>query len=143
VERDVLVLAYKRWMAGLDHAKEAGFYARRLLEVNRQAYDAYYVIGLSEYVLSQVPGLLRPFAKIPGVIGERGRAVQFLEAVAGSPECYFQDFARQILVTIYGEQGRMGDALRVAEELAKDFPGNIGYRAELERLSSEIARVNL
>ena len=68
--------------------------------------------------------------------------MQFLEAVADAG-CYFQDFARQILVTIYVEQRRMGDALRVVEDLAKDFPGNKGYRAELERLSSESARVNL
>jgi hypothetical protein len=142
VERDVLVLVYKRWMAGLEHAREAGLHARRLLEVNRQAYDAYYVIGFSEYVLSQVPGLLRPFAKIPGVVGEQRRAVQFLEAVADA-RCYFQDFARQMLVTIYLEQSRIKDALRVAEGLARDFPGNGGYRAELERLSHESARVNL
>ena len=58
VERDSLVLVYKRWMAGLEHAQEAGLQARRLLEVNRQAYDAYYVIGLSEYVLSQVPAVI-------------------------------------------------------------------------------------
>jgi hypothetical protein len=142
VERDVRVLVYKRWMAGLEHAREAGRHARRLLEVNREAYDAYYVIGLSEYVLSQVPELLRPVARIPGVVGERRRAVQFLEAAARDG-CYFQDFARQMLVTIYVEERRMGDALRVAEGLARDFPGSVGFRAELERLSEESARVNL
>jgi hypothetical protein len=86
------VLVYRRWVAGLEHAREASLQARRLLEVNSEAYDAYYVIGLSEYVLAQIPALLRPFAKIPGVVGDRSRAAKFLEAVAGA-DCYFQDFA--------------------------------------------------
>lgn len=142
IERDALVLIYRRWMAGLEHAQQASLQARRLLQVNSGAYDAYYVIGLSEYVLAQVPALLRPFAKIPGVVGDLRRAVQFLETVA-EDGCYFRDFARQMLVTIFVEQHRVEDAVRVAERLANDFPGNGGYRVELERLSNKSARVNL
>jgi hypothetical protein len=133
IERDALVLLYKRWMASLKHAQGAGLQARRLLEANPQAYDAYYVIGLSEYVIAQVPALIRPFAKIPGVIGQKSRAMQFLEAVARGG-CYFQDFARQMLVSIYLEERRPSDAVRLLEGLAKDFSGNTSYRAELERL---------
>jgi hypothetical protein len=135
VERDALVLLYKRWMASLKHAQEASLQARRLLEVNAQAYDAYYVIGLSEYVISQIPAILRPFAKIPGIVGQKSRAIQFLEAAAGSG-CYLRDFARQMLVTIYLEERRPNDAIHLLEGLAKDFEGNAGYRTELERLRS-------
>ena len=106
VERDIRVLVYRRWMEGLDHARAASLQARRLLEVNAEAYDAYYVIGLSEYVLSRVPRLFRPFAKIPGIVGDRGRAVQFLEAASESG-CYFRDFARQTLAQISAEQRRI------------------------------------
>jgi hypothetical protein len=135
VERDALVLSYKRWMAGLKHAQGAGLQARRLLEVNPQAYDAYYVIGLSEYVIAQIPAIIRPFAKIPGVVGQKSRAIQFLEAAARSG-FYLQDFARQMLVSIFLEERRPQDAVRLLEGLAKDFAGNAGYRAELERLKA-------
>jgi hypothetical protein len=142
VQRDVLVLVYRRWLAGLEHAQEASLQARRLLEVNAQAYDAYYVIGLSEYVLAQIPLLLRPFAKIPGIVGDRRRAVEFLEAVARAG-AYLQDFARQMLVTIYVEQRMVPKAIGLLEDLVNDFPQNQGYRAELERLRSQESRANL
>ena len=142
VERDACVLVYKRWMRALKHAQEASLQARRLLEADARAYDAYYVIGLSEYVLAQVPGWVRPFAKIPGVVGDRRRGVQFLEAAARD-DCYFRDFARQMLLGIYVEMNRVKDAVQMAEGLVKDFPCNAGYRAELERLSKKSARANL
>lgn len=135
VERDVLVLVYRKWMAGLKHAQAASIEARRLLEVNADAYDAYYVIGLSEYVLSQIPGILRTFTKIPGVVGQKSRAIQFLEAAARKG-CYLQDFARQMLVSIYLEEHRPQDAVHVLEGLVQDFAGNAGFRAELERLKA-------
>jgi hypothetical protein len=133
VERDILVLVYRRWMAGLRHAQAASVEARQLVEVNADAYDAYYVIGLSEYVLSEIPAILRPFTKIPGVIGQKSRAIQFLDAAARKG-CYLQDFARQMLVSIYLEEHRPQDAVRVLEGLVKDYAGNAGFRAELERL---------
>jgi hypothetical protein len=135
VERDALVLLHKRWMAGLKHAQAATLQARRLLEVNARAYDAYYVIGLSEYVVANIPALVRPFAKIPGIVGQKSRALQFLEAAAREG-CYLQDFARQMLVSIYLEERRREDAVRLLEGLAKEFTGNAGYRAELERLKA-------
>jgi hypothetical protein len=135
VERDALGLLHKRWVQSLKHAQEATLQARRLLEVNAQAFDAYYVIGLSEYVIAQVPAIVRPFAKIPGIMGQKSRAIHFLEA-AGDAGFYLQDFARQMLVTIYLEDGRPKDAVRLLEGLVKDFAGNARYRTELERLNA-------
>jgi hypothetical protein len=134
IKRDALGLFHKRWMPSLQHAKAATTYARQLLEKNAQAYDAYYIIGFSEYVIAQVPGFIRPFAKIPGIAGQKSRAIEFLEAAARSGR-YMQDFARQMLVTIYLEERRTKDAVRVLEGLKADFPDNAGYRTELERLT--------
>jgi hypothetical protein len=135
VEREAQVLFYKRWMDSLKHAQAAASYARRLLDANPHASDAYYVIGLSEYVMTQIPALIRPFAKIPGVVGQKSRAIQFLEA-AGRDGHYLQDFARQMLVTIYTEERRPRDAVRVLEGLSHDFPANTTYQTELEKLKS-------
>jgi hypothetical protein len=135
VDRDVLALAYRRWMTSLEHAQAASLHARRLLQVNPRAHDAYYVIGLSEYVLSRMPSFLRAFTKIPGVVGQMPRAIQFLEATANGG-CYLRDFARQMLVTIYLEDRKPREAVRILEDLTRDFTGNAGYRAELERLKA-------
>src|SRR5205823_1162743 len=132
---DALALLHKRWMASLTHAQEAAMQAQRLLKVNDRAYDAYYVIGMTEYLVTQIPVLVRPFARIPGIVGKKSRAIDFLEAAAGAG-CYLQDFARQSLVTIYLEERQRQNAIRLLESLAKDFPGNAGYRAELEKFKA-------
>lgn len=131
--RDSAALLYRRWVSSLDYARAAGASARRLLEVNAGAYDAYYVIGISEYVLSRLPGIVGMFATIPGIVGDMTRAVQFLEATAAQGY-YLRDFARQALVSIHMEHRRAKDAVRVLEGLTRDFPGNSGYRAELAKL---------
>jgi hypothetical protein len=132
VYRDLLALVLKRWTASLRHAQEASSQARRLLSINPAAYDAYFVIGFSEHMLGQIPAIFRPFTKIPGIVGQTGRAIQFLEAAAEGG-WYFQEFARQMLVTLYTEERRPLDALRVLGGLTADFPGNAGYRAEWAR----------
>jgi hypothetical protein len=134
IERDALGLFHKRWMASLKHAQAAAMHARRLLDTDPKAYDAYYVIGFSEYILSQLPAFIRPFTRIPGIVGQKSRAIQFLEAAARSGR-YLQDFARQMLVTIFLEERRPNDAVKVLETLAKDFPGNDGYSTELQKLT--------
>jgi hypothetical protein len=132
VYRDLCALVLRRWVTSLRHAQQANLQARRLLSLNPAAYDAYFVIGFSEHMLEQIPAVFRPFTKIPGIVGQTARAIQFLEAVAQSG-WYFREFARQMLVTLYTEQQRPQDALCMLSGLKSDFPGNAGYRAEWAR----------
>jgi hypothetical protein len=132
VDRDVMALAFKRWTDSFGHAQKAALHARRLLELNPNAWDAYFAIGFSEHVIQEIPAMFRPFTKIPGIVGENGRAIQFLEAAARGGH-YFREFARQLLLTVYTEEGRHSDATRILKGLAEDFPGNAVYRAEWGR----------
>jgi hypothetical protein len=129
VERDAMALVFKRWMVSFRHAQDAAWHARRLLVLDAGAYDAYFVIGFSEHLIQVLPAFVRPFAKIPGIVGETGRAIGFLEAAASGGH-YFQVFARQLLFTMYSDEGREPDALRMLRDLRNDFPGNGNYRAE-------------
>jgi hypothetical protein len=103
------------------------------LSLNPSAYDAYFVIGFNEHMLAQIPSVFKPFTKIPGIVGHTGRAIQFLEAAAVSG-WFFRDFARQMLVTLYTGEKRRQDARRMLSGLVADFPGNAGYRKELDAL---------
>jgi hypothetical protein len=132
VERDVMALVFKKWMVSFRHAQDAALHARRLLGLNPAAYDAYFVIGFSEHLIQEIPAIFRPFTKIPGIVGETSRAIAFLEAAASGGH-YFQEFARQMLFTLYTEEGREHEALTILSQLVTDFPGNGGYRAEWAR----------
>jgi len=135
VNRDIMALVFKRWLLSFRHAQAATLCARQLLGLNPEAYDAYFVIGLSEYLIQEIPAIFRPFTKIPGIVGQTGRAIQFLDAAARRGD-YFREFARQMLVTVYTENGREPDALQMLSELTRDFPNNRAYQAEWAKLKA-------
>jgi hypothetical protein len=80
---------------------------------------------------------VRPFVHIPGVAGDKKKAVRFCEIAAASG-WYFQEFARRTLVNLYVEEGRLADAAQLIGELAAEFPGNAMLRADRETLSSRL-----
>lgn len=133
VWRDAQALVFRRWTTSMEHARVASEKARALLAANPRAYDAYFVIGFSEHMVAHIPRVFRPFTKIPGIVGQSQRAIQFLAAAGDSGE-YLRDFARQMLAVVYTEEGRVAEAVGVLEGLVTDFPEHVGYRAELERL---------
>ena len=137
VNRDGLALVSKHWNASLAHAERANVLARKLLEREPAAHDAYFVFGSTEYLISRVPAPVRPFVRIPGIAGDKKKAVQFCEIAAASG-WYFQDFARRTLVNLYVEEGRLSDAVTLIGELAAEFPGNAMLRADRETLSSRL-----
>ena len=138
VNRDIMALVFKRWSPSFRHAQAATLRARQLLHLNPNAYDAYFVIGFSEYMIQEIPAIFRPFAKIPGIVGQTGRAIEFLDAAVRGGD-YLREFARQMLVTVYAENGRERDALQVLGELTRDFPNNRAYQAEWTRLMAMMA----
>jgi hypothetical protein len=104
VNRDGLALVSKHWSGSLAHAERAQMLARRLLEREPSAHDAYFVFGSTEYLVSRIPAPVRAFARIPGVAGDKKKAVRFCEIAAASG-WYFQEFARRTLVNLYVEEG--------------------------------------
>ncbi len=130
IKRDYNALAKKRWARSLDHAKEANRLGRRLLKANPGAYDAYAVFGFSEYLMVQLPAVVRPFVEIPGITGSRRKAIEFCEISAKSG-VYCKELARIMLIGLYSEVNRPDDALRMMEELDRDFPGNTLFQTGL------------
>jgi hypothetical protein len=139
VHRDGLALVSQLWTASLTHARRAHLHARKLLEMDAQASDAYFVFACSEYIVSRVPAVARVFAQIPGVMGQRQDAIRFCEIAANSGY-YFQDFARRMLATLYAEEGRHQDAVELLASLTSEFPGNVPLRAEWIRVRAQLAR---
>lgn len=139
VNRDGLALVSKHWNASLAHAERAHALARRLLEREPAAHDAYFVFGSTEYLISRIPAPVRPFVRVPGVSGDKKKAIRFCEIAAASG-WYFQEFARRTLVNLYVEEGRLADAAQLIGELAAEFPGNPMLRVDRERLQAQLCQ---
>ena len=121
---------------------KAHLLARRLLQHDPQAHDAYFVFGFTEYMLSWIPSALRGFVRIPGAAGDRNKAIRDCR-IAAQSGWYFQEFARRTLVDLYIEAGQLADARKLLHELTAEFPENKMLRADsvrLDRTSSRTAR---
>jgi hypothetical protein len=130
--RDYHGVVLNQWKESLGHAQEANLLGRKLLKANPKAHDAYCIFAWSEYLIARLPSVARPFAKIPGITGNRTKAIQFCE-VASRTGCYFREAAACLLVALYTEEGRPEDAMRILSGLAGRFPRNSLIAAELKK----------
>lgn len=132
IRRDYNALVLNRWTTSLHYAQEVNSLGRRLLKTDPQAHDAYCIFAWSEYLISCVPAFVRPFAKIPGISGNRTKAIKFCE-VSSKSGCYSREFAMCLLVALYSAEGQEEDALRVISEIARQYPKNAIIGEELKR----------
>jgi hypothetical protein len=139
VNRDGLALVSKRWSASIEHAQRAYCFARRLLEHEPLAYDAHFVFGSTEYLVSRIPAPVRPFVDIPGVTGDRRKAIGYCQ-IAAKSGLYFRELASRALVNLYLEDDRPAEALSLLGELADEFPGNRTLRADWIGLQARAGR---
>lgn len=139
VNRDGMALVSKQWSASFTHAQKGLALARRLLEKEPAAHDAYFVFGSTEYLWSRIPGAVRAFVRIPGVRGDRGKAIEWCR-IAAQSGWYCQDFARRTLVNLYAEEGRLTEAIELLGRMAEEFPGNSLLRVDLGTLKAVAAR---
>jgi hypothetical protein len=138
VNRDGLALVSKRWSAAIAHAQRAHLIARRLLEHEPLAHDAHFVFGSTEYLVSRVPAPVRPFVHIPGIAGDKRKAIGHCQ-IAAKSGFYFREFASRTLVNLYVEQDCLTEALRLLDELVDEFPGNPMLRADWIGLQARVS----
>jgi tetratricopeptide (TPR) repeat protein len=117
--------------------------------------DAGLVVGMYRYVVSQMSLPIRLLAYVAGFGGDGERGIQMIEEAARYPGEGAAD-AKFALVLLYNREARYADALRVLEQLQKEFPRNrilwleagatmlrAGRPADAERVLTEgLARMN-
>jgi tetratricopeptide (TPR) repeat protein len=135
VKRDYLALVCKKWLESFDSARKANAHARHLLNIDPSADDAYFVLGMTEYMVHRIPSIIRPFAPIEGIRGELPKAIRYCQRALQSGN-YFQEFARRLLVDLYLDEGRRADALTEIRRLADEFPENRGIVKDLNKISA-------
>jgi tetratricopeptide (TPR) repeat protein len=111
--------------------------------------DAGLVVGMYRYVVSQMSLPIRLLAYVAGFGGDGERGIQMIEEASRYPGEGAAD-AKFALVLLYNREARYPDALRVLEQLQKEFPRNrilwleagatmlrAGRPADAERMLSE------
>lgn len=103
-------------------AAQARKYAEAYRRIDPTRDDIYVPLGFYDYYVDIAPGfvrLLQPLLGLPR--GSRAEGIRRLERAARDGDLFRGD-ARYELVTVYMVEGRPGDALRVAEQLAREYP---------------------
>ena len=122
------------WGAARDAAKSKG-YADDYIRRHPEHGDAYLVLGLYNYYVDIAPNfvkVLRILLFLPS--GSRTEGLKQLERAARDGSM-FAPFAQAVLAEIYGWfEGRVGDALEMADGCVRRFPGNAQMRLDLASL---------
>jgi tetratricopeptide (TPR) repeat protein len=95
----------------------------QVLELAPGRKDAGLIVGMYRYVVSQMSLPIRLLAYVAGFGGDAARGIQMIEEASRHPGEGAAD-AKFALVLVYNREARHRDALRVLEQLQKEFPRN-------------------
>ncbi|MGI8992652.1 MAG: hypothetical protein ACR2I2_24115 [Bryobacteraceae bacterium] len=134
---DYMALIEKRQLASLSLNKQAYRYSHRLIELDPKFYDAYLTTGFTEYVIGDLPAVIRWFVKFDDVKGDKAAAMRTLKLVADKG-LYLKPLAQIFLSAAYLREKNFGATQKLLQELTRDFPGNPLLRRELVKISAKV-----
>jgi len=131
---DYLALIEKRQMAGLAEVKQSRQVAEKLLSKYPNYYDAWIAIALENYLLSLKPAPVRWLLRIGGAQTDKAIGFEKMQLTADKGH-YLLPYARLLLAVADLRNHVPARAKEKFQWLAKEFPGNRLYRAELAKLN--------
>ncbi len=134
VVADYTGLVERRQWRFLTLSKETERYVDRLLALNPPVYDAYYNVGILEYVVGSLPFFVRWFVPLDTVEGNKRKGIDALKIVARQGR-YYGPFARVLLAVVSLREGKLADAQALLDGLAREYPNNALFAKELARLN--------
>jgi hypothetical protein len=136
---DYTALIEKRNMASLKHTKEANAFAKKLLGIAPQYYDAYLATGISKYIVGSLVAPIRWFARLAGYEADKQAGLKELQLAADHGR-YLAPFARILLCVAYLRDHQKDKARELLATLRSDFPENGLFARELVRLDTTAGR---
>jgi hypothetical protein len=133
LEADYAALIEKRNLASLHSAKEASVWARQLLAVCPNCYDALLATGFSKYIIGSMAAPVRWILRLGGLPGDKQSGIADLELTAQRGH-YLAPFARILLAIAYVRDKDKRRALQMLDGLRTEFPGNTLFPREIARL---------
>ena len=130
----------RRHLESLKLTKEAGGYAKKLLELKPGTGDVYVALGASNYIVGCLPAYKKFFLFFGGIRGEKQEGMRQL-ALAARDGHYLRPFAKILLALAALREKQTGLARTQLEELVTEFPENILFARELALLKHSTAPV--
>jgi hypothetical protein len=137
VVADYTGLVERRQWRFLTLSKETKRYVDKLLALNPPVYDAYYNVGILEYVVGSLPFFVRWFVPLDTVEGNKRKGIDALKIVARLGR-YYGPFARVLLAVVSLREGKPADAQAILDGLAREYPNNALFATELARLNARL-----
>ena len=132
---DYAALIETRNMASLGYARQASEWARKLLAIAPDYYDAYLASGASEYIVGSLVAPVRWTMRVAGYGGNKNKGIQELKLTAERGR-FLAPFARMLLAIAYLRERDTTRARELLVGLHKDFPSNALFAREVERINS-------
>ena len=125
----------RRHLESLRLTKEAGGYAKKLLELRPGIGDVYVALGASNYIVGCLPVYKKFFLFFGGIRGEKQEGMRQL-ALATRDGHYLRPFAKILLALAALREKQTGLARTQLEELVAEFPENSLFARELALMKS-------
>lgn len=135
LKADYAALIEKRNLASLHFAKDASAWARQLLAVDPNYYDAHLATGFSKYIIGTMAAPVRWFLRLSGVAGDKQAGIEELQLTANHGH-YLAPFARILLAIAYVREKDKPRALQLLASLHDEFPDNPLFSREMARLQA-------
>jgi len=118
------------YLSALRNGGKARQYNLELLKQDRAAVDAYFVLGLADYVAGSLPWYLRALASMSGHHGTRSQGLTELREVSEKGNRARVD-AKIVLATLYRRERMYPQAVELLRELQRSYPRNYLIPSEI------------
>ena len=133
LQGDYTALIEKRNVASLSYMKGSRLLAEKLLVIDPTCYDAYLAVGVENYILGLNAAPVRWLLHLAGSQTDKEEGLRRLRLTADKGH-YLAPFARLLLAVAALRDKDRPTARVLLAGLAKEFPGNQLYVAELARI---------
>jgi hypothetical protein len=133
---DYTALIEKRNVASLRFTKQATVWAKRLLGIDPQYYDAHLATGVSQYIIGSMAAPVRWLVRLGGISGDKAAGISELQLTAQHGR-YLAPFARILLAIAYVREKDTARARELLVALRQDFPQNPLFAREIGRLDAQ------
>ena len=132
---DYSALFEHSYRVALHYTRDATNYARQLLAICPDCYDAYIATGISRYLIGSVSAPLRWILRMGGFSGDKKQGMAELQLVSERGH-YLAPYARILLAFAEIREKNPTRARHLLTELRDEFPGNPLFARELARLNT-------
>ena len=132
---DYTSLFENRSRVALHYTRDATNYARQLLAICGDCYDAYIATGISRYLIGSMSPPLRWILRMGGFSGDKKQGMVELRLVSERGH-YLAPYARILPAIAEIREKNFTGARQLLSQLRDEFPGNPLFTQELARLDT-------